>query len=122
MGFKHHAKTYVLTFDDPELEGLEVKARSLSFAEVDDDDTPVIELFARALISWNLEDEDGKPLVTTLETLQNYPDVDFVTTLAKTWIEAVTGVDDELGKDSPSGKQSLEQSLPMEPLSLSLAN
>ena len=122
MGFKHQAKVYRLVFDDPELEGLEVRARSLSIAEARDDDRKVLDSFADALVSWNLEDENGQPLPATLETLETYPDVDFMNLIMDTWMTAVAGVDEELGKDSSSGEQSPEASLPMEPLSPSLAS
>jgi hypothetical protein len=122
MGFRHQAKTVTLVFDDPDLEGLVVKARSMSLAEVNDDDLRVYEAFANALVSWNLEYEDGRPVPMTLEALESYPDVGFVSSMTEAWFKAVSGVDDELGKDSPSGKRSLEASIPMETLSPSLAS
>jgi hypothetical protein len=123
MGFKHQAKVYRLVFDDPALAGLEVRARSLSIGELRDDDTSVLEAFAKALDSWNLEDEGGEPLPPTLETLESYPDIDFINALSAAWLNAVAGVDDELGKGSDSGRPSLEESaIPMEPLSPSLAS
>ena len=123
MGFKHQAKVYKLVFDDPALEGLEVRCRSLSIGEVEDEDTKVFEQFAKALISWTLEGEDGQILPATLESVRAYPDYEFMALLANTWADAVSGVDAELGKDSPSGRRSLEEStLPMEPLSPSLAS
>ena len=117
MGFRREPKTFRLVFDDPELAGLEVRARSLSIGELEDDDLQVYESFAAALVSWNLEDENGDELPATLETVRSYPDVDFMNALASAWIKAVTGVDDDLGKDLPAGRRSLEESLPMEPLS-----
>jgi len=116
MGFRHEPKTFRLVFDDPALEGLEVKARSLSIGELHDPDIRVFESFAKALVSWNLEDENGNPLPATLETIEAYPDVDFMTGLTSAWMDAVTGVDKRLGKGSPSGEQSLEGSIPMETL------
>ena len=122
MGFKHHAKAFTLVFDDPDLEGLVVKARSMSLAELNDDDLRVYESFANALVSWNLEYEDGRPVPMTLEALENYPDVAFISGMTEAWFKAVTAVDDELGKDSTSGKSYPEGSIPMEPLSLSQAS
>ena len=120
MGFRREPKTFLLVFDDPDLAGLEVRARSLSIGELEDDDLQVYESFAAALVSWNLEDEDGNSLPATLETVRSYPDVGFMNALASAWIKAVTGVDDDLGKDSDSGRRYLEESLTMEPLSESL--
>ena len=122
MGFRREPKTFLLVFDDPELAGLEVRARSLSIGELEDDDLQVYESFAAALVSWNLEDEDGNSLPATLETVRSYPDVGFMNALAGAWIKAVTGVDDDLGKDLPAGRRSLEESLPMEPLSPNPSN
>ena len=122
MGFKHQPKVFKLTFDDPDLAGLEVKVRSLSIAEVEDEDRKVFEQFADALISWNLEDENGAILPPTLESVQNYPDYEFMSLLATTWVSAVTGVKEELGKDSDSGQQVPEGSIPMETLSPSLTS
>ena len=122
MGFKHQAKVYKLVFDDPELEGLEVKVRSLSIGEVENDEIRVFEQFADALISWNLEDENGEVLPTTLESVRSYPDYEFMALLANTWVDAVTGVKDELGKDSNSGLPFPEGSIPMETLSASQAS
>ena len=122
MGFRHQAKTFLLTFDDPELQGLEVRCSSLSIGELNDDDIKLFESFANHLISWNLEDENGDPIPTTLKAIEDYPDIDFVTSMANAWMNAVIGIDDELGKGSPSGEPFPEGSLPMEPLSSSLAS
>jgi len=122
VGFKHQPKIYKIVFDDPDLAGLEVKARGLSIGELRDDEITPAESFANALVSWNLEDEEGRPLPMTLGTLENYPDLNFINTLVEAWLNAVIGVDDELGKDSGSGKPFLEGSIPMEPLSPSLAS
>src|SRR4249920_2824864 len=116
MGYRHEPKTYLLTFDDPALNGLEVRCGSLSIGELNDDDIKLFESFAKHLISCNLEDEDGQPIPTTLEAIEDYPDVDFITTMATAWMNAVVSVDDELGKGSPSGNTFPEGSLPMEPL------
>ena len=117
MGYRHKAKTFTLVFDDPELEGLQVRVGSLSLAELQDDDLQIYEAFAEQLISWNLEYEDGTPVPQTLEAIESYPDVEFISTLTKAWLDAATGVDDDLGKDSPSGKPFPVASIPMETLS-----
>ena len=122
MGFRHQPKVYRLVFDDPQLEGLEVRALGMSIGELQDDDLTILAAFVHALQSWNLEDEHGTPLPMTLEALQAYPDADFVSTMTRAWMDAVAGVDEELGKDSPSGKPFPEASIPMEPLSPSLAS
>lgn len=126
-------KTYVLRFDDPELEDLEVRARSVSFgrfldllklAAVLDDDAAVdgeavaaaeglFSGFAEALESWNLDDEDGTEVPATLDGLRSQ-DADFVMPMVMSWLDAVGAVDAPLGNGSNGGKRSLEAGIPMQ--------
>jgi hypothetical protein len=129
MGYR--PTVYNLVFDD--LDGLEVKAHGTSIGQVkkfltfgEDASTgqtmELFDAFAKALISWNLEDDDGVPVPATAKGIDGFPDSRLMSTIVNTWMDAVSGVDDELGKDSSSGKPSLEESIPMEPLSPSLAS
>jgi hypothetical protein len=122
MGFKHQPRTYRLVFDDPALEGLEVAARGMSIGELNDPDKKLYASFADALVEWNLEYKDGTPVPTTREAIEAYPDLDFMQGLANTWLNAVMGVDEDLGKDSTSGDTFPEASIPMEVLSPSLVS
>jgi hypothetical protein len=122
VGFKRQPKVYRLVFDQPDLAGLVVKARSLSIGEIEDDDAKVYEQFAAALVEWNLEGEDGQVQPLTLESVMGYPDYELISLMATTWLEAVTGVKEELGKDSSSGQPFPEGSIPMETLSQSQAS
>lgn len=130
MGFRRTPTAYKLKFENPELDGLEVIARTLplrDFLEINKlalsaaDDVAkqteqsevMVKKFAEALISWNLEDEDGKPVPATYKSLiaQELP---FVMEIIQAWMEAVASVP----KSSDSGSNGSgifpEQSIPME--------
>lgn len=135
MGYKKKATVYKLKFEDPELDGLEVMAKSLPTGELlglirmavslkdeettnlSEEDLATIEKlfqgFAKALVSWNLEDEDGKPVPSTLRGVQSQ-EFDFVLPIIMAWIQAVAGVDKDLGKDSNSGPSFPVPSIPMD--------
>jgi hypothetical protein len=147
MGFVRQSKTYRLTFEDPEFEGLEVRARSvpvgtlvelIGLASVVErgtgsltaDETKAVgQLFAgfgKALVSWNLEepilDDDGEPtgeVRPVPATVEGLysQDLEFVMQIISAWMEAVGGVAAPLGQRSADGAPSLEASLPMEPSS-----
>ena len=118
-------RTYTLVFDD--LDGLTVKARSISIGELrkitsgkgDEESTNnLLDSFARALVSWDLETEDGTPVAPTAAGIDS-EDQPLIMQIINAWIDAVSGTDSELGKGSPSGKPSPEESLTTELLSLS---
>lgn len=136
MGFVAN-KVYKLVFED-DLEGLEVRARSvplgkmLGLAKLDGLDFKTLDLedqlatlkelftvFAQALVSWNVEVEtaDGtRPLPATFEGLEEL-DPPTAWAILSAWMTNVMGVSGPLERRSPSGGPSLEASLPMEPLS-----
>lgn len=132
MGFKREPKLYRLKFEDPSMAGLEVDAKSLStgaFLEVagladavkgDSLDAAaarkLFEVFAGALVSWNLEDEHDQPVPATYEGVVSQ-DMDFVLEIIMAWIGAMSSVDTPLPGALNSGGTSPEASLPMEPLS-----
>lgn len=134
-----------------EFEGLEMTTRGLSVAEfaefgiklqrlgtgLGDQDTPedAVEAlkafmgaldasragFADALLSWNMEEDDGTPTPANLEGVNRLDDVMFLS-LVREWLEAIGGVGDDLGKDSGSGETSPELSSLMEVSSLNPTN
>lgn len=140
MGYVREPKTFLLKF--PEMEGLEVRARSLPLGQfmelmtmagsMDDGAlsskdaekiNAIFRIFASALVSWNLETPDPRgqdypslPVPADMDGLYSQ-DLEFIMQIIKAWMTAVGGVDDELGKASPSGNKSLEASLAMETLS-----
>lgn len=75
----------------------------------------VKEMFADALISWDMQEEDGSPTPATLEGVQSLTDDEFFG-IVNEWLVAIGGVDDETGKASaPGGVPALSDL--MEPLS-----
>ncbi|MEV7470274.1 hypothetical protein AB0O20_27775 [Streptomyces kronopolitis] len=76
-----------------------------------------LERFADSLISWNIEEEDGRPTPPTKEEFFSL-DGELALALATDWIERLGGkVDRPLPSGSPDGEPSPEVSIPMEPLS-----
>lgn len=138
MGFVRN-RIFKLVFEDPQMEGLEVRARSVPLRDIldltklagqdlnalpDDERLAVAEamlgLFAKALVSWNIEDEDpdggpNVPLPADLDGLKSL-EVDFAMEIVYQWMEAIMGVIGPLGAKFSSGAPSLEASLPMDPL------
>jgi hypothetical protein len=123
-GYRRQRTVFNLTF--PDFDGLVVSIRGQNTGETlslfenraksDVEATKyMIITFANSLIEWNLEDEDGVKVPTTVEGIESL-DLPFVQELIDAWVTAVTGVDKELGKDSPSGGPSQEVSIPMEVL------
>lgn len=116
------------TLDDIEGErGLVVRVKSVSFGKVRrllklmDDDTgdqnvmdEISSQLASSLVSWNLEDEDG-PVPATREAIEEQ-DFELVMKIVNSWLTQVTGVSDDLGKDSPNGQRFPGQPVTMEAL------
>lgn len=126
MGFKKPVKIYVLSFDEEEYEGLEIKVRGMSMKEMldisrlegkEDRESIVLmmRLFAEKIVSWNMEEEDGTPVPHTAATLMDL-DPEFVGACIGSYMGAVKGVSDPLEKPSDSGPSSLAASIPMETL------
>ena len=62
-----------------------------------------------AIIEWNLEDPDGKPMAATAEAFAELPS-GFQLRLYSTWLRLATGVPDPLGEPSRNGVTSPEPS------------
>ena len=134
-------KTYRLVFaEDTEWAGLEVRLRGLSvdgltklatladLKDVDPDDfspemieklEPVWEVLAHGLISWNLEDENGEPVL--VKSFRG-EDMGMLLAILNEWSETVGGVTAALKARSRGGSTFPEGSLPMEALSPSRAS
>jgi len=130
MGFRKEATQYKLKFEDPDLDGLEVIAKSLPLRDflainklaiaADDNAEKQVEQsevmlkkFSEALIGWNLEDDRGKPVPATYAGLLTQ-EVSFAMEIIRAWMEAIANVP----KPSPTGLNGSgtypEQSIPME--------
>jgi hypothetical protein len=135
MGYKPKLKTYLVKFDEGhEYHGVEARLSGMTYGEWEhvtgldggDGDTnggTSVRRFVDHLISWNLEDEDDKPLPMTMDAVKAI-DHDLVAALNNAWVQTLIGVHDAdpLPESSPSGEPSLVASVPMEALSESLAS
>ena len=135
MGFVRR-KQYKLHdhFQDPDLAGLEVVARALpvgehmallAVAQERPESTresiaawagEMCALIAESIVSWNLCDDDGRPVPVSAEGVATL-DHDAVYELAGAYFRAATEVKAPLDEPPPGGGPSLEGSIPMEALS-----
>ena len=135
MGYKAKLKTYLIRFDEGhEYHGAEARLRGVTYAEWeemtgldggdgDNNGAKSAKRFVDHLISWNLEDEDDKPLPTTMDAAKTC-DKDLIAALSNAWVNSLIGVHaaDPLPESSPSGGLSPVESIPMEALSESQAS
>lgn len=140
MGFKAPKKVYRLVFaEGDDLHGLEVRAVAPAFGEfldiaklgdlantdlkAEDIDKvrPMFDMFLGCVRSWNLEDDDDRPLPVDYASLLTL-DLPVIMRLVDAWMRAVATVDTPLAKPSGDGATFPEAVLPMEPLSPSLAS
>ena len=124
MGYRKVPTIHTLNDIEGE-EGLIVRMKSISFGKVlrltrltdsEDDSTmeEIISQFLDALVSWNLEDDNG-PIDTTKQAVEDQ-DFDFVMKIVHSWLDRMTGPGAELGKGSSSGVKFPGQPLTMEAL------
>lgn len=132
MGSKRTPTLYLLKFEDGEYAGLEISLKSINIkqsrtmrsvsSETEGEAFDrMLELIASRLHSWNREDEDGNPLPTTLESLEE-EEPKLIHIIVNKWTQAIEGVPVPLESDSSAGETSAVASIPMEPLSTSLAS
>ncbi|WP_405611378.1 hypothetical protein [Streptomyces sp. NBC_01508] len=132
-GYRHKKKRVRVAFEEPhEYAGFEAVLRGktlgeylslLGVGEVDQSAlSEQLKEMARSLISWNLKDEDtGEPVSATPDAVYEQ-DQDLMLALGSAWLDGLAGVSAPLAENSSDGGPSLEASLPMEPLSASLAS
>lgn len=132
MGFQRKTLTLTSFPNHPDLEGLEVTLRRLPLGPYleltglggESERNSVSEMireFSKALISWNLEDETGEPVPATPEAVFA-EDHEMMLAIANAWMDHMGGVAAPLEQSSDAGEPSPEVSIPMEPLSESLAS
>ncbi len=127
-GFKRKRKVYKLDFAGTEYDGLEVRVSGLTTGEYlelvslsgpteenDHEAEAMIRMFQKHLISWNLLDENGKPLDTSYESVA---DNEFTmnTAIVNAWTAALANVPDETAKKLPTTDDSQVESIPTETL------
>ncbi|MFD5509105.1 hypothetical protein ACFWIB_15190 [Streptomyces sp. NPDC127051] len=132
MGYTPKRKIYNLDFEGTDFEGLTVSVRGLNTgqyldlweakaeAEAGGETGRVLYLLAGQLIGWNVEDDQGQPVPPTFDGIKSQ-DLDLNLAIVNAWTTAMAGVPAPLEPSSSGGGPSLEASLPMEPLSPSLA-
>lgn len=100
MGFRKQRTLYKLVFEDPELDGLEVTAKALSMrdflavSKIPDEaeqQEASLKKLAEAIVSWNLEDEDGKPVSPDYKGLCAQ-EILFINQLTQAWTAAMSDV------------------------------
>jgi hypothetical protein len=142
MGFKKQAKIYTLVWpEDHELHGLMVSVKGLTvekmldltakatvltsedatISQQSDETGKLFKQFAAALVAWNLEDDNGKPVPATYRGIVSL-ELSFALDLVMTWMEAVASVGNPLPQASSNGHKPQEESLNLEQLSQSLPN
>lgn len=131
MGHRAKRKIYHLKFADPDMHDLAVAAHGATTGQVlqiaqfntdkDIDPAETFGWFIAALISWNLEDEDGQPMPHTVDALLAL-DPEYTRAIIGGWVDAVTGVSAPLGAPSNDGGLSVEASIPMDTASPSRAS
>lgn len=130
MAFKRKRKVYRLDFEGTEYDGLEVKVRGLTTGEYlelislsapgtegDSKETDgMLRLFASHLISWNLVDEDNnEPIPSTFDGIKTN-DLTMNMFIVNAWTSAMVEVPASTEKKSPTGVDSLAESIPTETL------
>ncbi len=135
MGYKAKKKLYKLIFADEDMDGLVVVMTSvpmgdlLSLQQLDpvraardaSEFRELLEIFAGAMLEWNLEDDNDVAVPITVDAIMKQ-DIDFIFAIIKAWGDAVGGVSGPLADGSTSGAKSLEASMGMETLSSSHLN
>jgi predicted NAD/FAD-dependent oxidoreductase len=131
-GFVPRQDTRVLEFAEGTLAGLRVEVREIStggmlglMAVIEKDATvetiqETVRVVAGAIIGWNVQADDGTPVVPSEEALLDLP-MASLTELCLAWFQSVSGTipaASPLGSRSPSTGPSAgeEPELPMEPL------
>lgn len=144
MGKRIARKTYKLAFQpDTPLDGLTVVVRGVTLgralelqreaverakggAEGEQAVERLVKILAEHLVEWDAENEDGVPIPPTLDGLLSQ-DADFAMTIVDAWQSAVSASTsvpdaDPLPGNSTDGLSSVEESIPMDVLSGSLAS
>jgi hypothetical protein len=131
-------KAYRLVFQETDLAGLEVTARSLNTGQflefqaarltqarggeaAEPATQTMLQMLSDAIISWNAETEDGQKIPFTMDGLRSL-ELDFTMAIINAWTNAINGVPAPLSATSSGGSPSLEASIPMDVPSASLVS
>jgi hypothetical protein len=138
VGFIVQPKAYHLKFEDADMAGFEVTAKSLNTGQflefqaaqlvragggeaAQGATQQMLEMLSAAIVSWNAETTDGEPIPHTMDGLRTL-DLDFNMAIISAWMDAANGVAAPLPQTSTGGVPSVEASIPMDVPSESLAS
>ncbi|MFI8301571.1 hypothetical protein ACIGCZ_37315 [Streptomyces nigra] len=127
MGYRPKRRVYALDFTGTDWEGLEVSMRGMTVGEEldlagnDISAALIVEELTKRLISWNVEDEEGRPVPTTMDGVRTQ-DGAMILAILDALRQANSGVPAPLPETSPSGETSPAPPIPMAPLSQSPEN
>lgn len=130
MGFKPKRKIYRLTWtEESDFYGFEVDMRPISVGRlmslVELADTAfdgkdltrgnetlneLYDFVSSNIESWNLEDEDDRPVEPSVEALKDQ-ELEMLMAIVQGWVSVMTEVPDPLGGTSTDGKPSVELSM-----------
>lgn len=125
MGFKKPSNTIKLTFTG-EYEGLKVAVKTpsiktalfmQSLEKMDDNEgvPAMVKSLAEHIVSWNVEDDNGKTIKATENELTNLP-IDMFQAILEKWITSTVGVPAPLDNNSNSISAFQEDLIPMDVL------
>lgn len=127
MAFQRKRKVYRLLFDGTEYEGLEVSIHGLttgeylelvtltgSSGESNNETEQLLKLFAKHLVSWNLQ-EEGEPVPTSFAGVSSN-DLSMNMFIVDAWTDAMVKPSASTEKKSLAGDPPLVASIPMETL------
>lgn len=131
-------KAYRLKFEDDDMAGLEVTAKSLNTGQflefqaaqlvragggeaAQGATQQMLEMLSGAILSWNAETPAGESIPHTMDGLRTL-DLDFNMAVIAAWMDAINGVASPLPQTSTGGVPSVEASIPMDVPSESLAS
>lgn len=119
MGYRRKTVVHALDLGE-KYPGFEVTMKGLKVGEMrrllralsDDAETEqmigeVTGILSTHTLSWNLEDEEGRPVQPTTEAFEDF-DLDMLMGVVNAWLDKVNGTDiadTDLGKGSQSGEQ-----------------
>lgn len=113
MGYRKESTLYKLNFE--KYDGLEVFVKSMSVGDLMDlssmsepmnaediaasldQSNRLLETFAKHLVKWNLEDEDGNTVTSDLEGIRSQ-EMSFVIEIILEWMNQVTKISENLGQ------------------------
>jgi hypothetical protein len=126
MGFRLK-REYVLLFEGTALEGAEVTLKATPVAAFlrvreTNDALKLAEILCEYVVSWNLETENGEPLLIDANSVIAELEASVMAAIIRAWMDAASGVTAPLDGPSISGEPFPVESMSMETLSESLPN